>query len=180
MPVQIRRAEAADAAAIAAVHVSGWEGAYRGMVPDEALDRRTVARQTELWDQLLGGIGDPLEESRPWVAVAQPEGHGERTPVIGFVALNIPSRDAGADPRTAEVSALYVEPSGWRRGTGGGLMDAALAEATSRDCAEVTLWVLETNRRARAFYERCGFLDDGARQPAGDGWPMELRMRRAL
>lgn len=177
--MRVRRAEAADAAAIAAVHVAGWEGAYRGMVPDAALERRTEARQTELWEELLGGIGDPVDGRRPWVALAE-RGDGRHARVIGFIALNVPSRDADAGPLTAEVAALYVEPTEWRRGAGRGMMDAALAEAAERGCAAVTLWVLEPNRRARAFYERCGFAEDGARQTPGEGWPVELRMRCAL
>ena len=172
--MQVRQAQAADAAAIAAVHVSSWEGAYRGMVPDEALDRRTVARQTLMWEELLGGAGDPVDRARPWVVVAV---HGDA--VVGFGSVNVPSRDDDADERTAEISALYVEPGQWRHGVGAALMEAMLGEVADRGCADLTLWVLEPNLRARTFYERCGFADDGGRQTIGEGWPVELRMRRA-
>lgn len=173
--VAVRAATAADAAAIAAVHVSSWEGAYRGMVPDEAFERRTLARQTEMWEELLGGAGDPVSGARPWVAVAQ-----RGASPIGFASLSLPSRDADADERTAEISALYVEPGEWRGGAGTALMWATLDEAARRGAAEVTLWVLEPNTRARAFYLRCGFIDDGGRQTGGEGWPVELRMRRLV
>jgi len=53
------------------------------------------------------------------------------------------------------------------------------AQARRAACAEVTLWVLEPNQRARMFYERHGFADDGGRQTSGAGWPAELRMTRA-
>jgi ribosomal protein S18 acetylase RimI-like enzyme len=173
--MKVRRANAANAAAIAAVHVSSWEGAYRGMIPDERLDRRTVARQTAMWEELLGGVGDPVDARRPWVLVAE---HGDA--IVGFVSLNIPSRDTDAVQRTAEISALYVDPVHWRRGAGTALMDATLAEAADRGCDDATLWVLEPNARARAFYERCGFADDGGRQTYGEGCLGELRMRRGL
>jgi hypothetical protein len=146
VPIRVRAATVADASAVAAVHVSSWEGAYRGMIPDEWLDRRTVARQTAIWEELLGGVGDPVDGRLPWAAVAE-----DGDTLIGFVSLNVPSRDADADARTAEISALCV-----------------------------TLWVLEPNARARAFYERCGFADDGGRQTMGDSGPGELRMRRGL
>jgi ribosomal protein S18 acetylase RimI-like enzyme len=174
-PVAVRTADLTDAAAIAAVHVSSWEGAYRGIAPDEEIDRRTVAWRTSMWEQLLGGVSDPAGGARSWVCVAL-----RNDLTIGFASLNTPSRDHDANQSTAEISALYVEPSLWRGGAGTALMQATLTEATERGCAEVTLWVLEPNLRARAFYERCGFADDGGRQTAGEGWPGELRMRRAL
>ncbi len=170
-PVGIRAAGLSDASAIAAVHVAGWEGAYRGMVPDEEIDRRTVARRTAMWQQLLGPGGDPVDGGRPWVSVAE-----RKTTTIGFVSLGVPDGEAG----TVEITALYVTPAAWRSGAGTALMRAALAEAAGRGISEVTLWVLEPNLRARAFYERSGFTDDGGRQTAGRGWPVELRMRRAL
>lgn len=113
--------------------------------------------------------------ARPWVAVAE-----RGTAPIGFASLSLPSRDDDADERTAEISALYVEPAEWRGGAGTALMQATFAEAARRGGADVTLWVFESNVRARAFYEGCGFTDDGSRQTAGDGWPVELRMRRAV
>jgi GNAT superfamily N-acetyltransferase len=112
--------------------------------------------------------------------------------------LSLPSRDPDAHERTREISALYVEPAEWRGGAGTALMQASLAEAARRGGAgtapmqaslaeaarrggaDVTLWVFEPNVRARAFYDRRGFTDDGSRQTAGDGWPVELRMRRAV
>jgi hypothetical protein len=43
----------------------------------------------------------------------------------------------------------------------------------------VTLWVLERNARGRAFYERCGFVADGARQELRGLGEFEIRMVRA-
>jgi hypothetical protein len=36
--VSLRRATVADAEAIAAVRVEGWQTTYRGMIPDQYLD----------------------------------------------------------------------------------------------------------------------------------------------
>jgi GNAT superfamily N-acetyltransferase len=54
---------------------------------------------------------------------------------------------------------LYVVPGAWGTGVAAVLHDAALAELA--DCAEVKLWVLEENRRARAFYEKHGWRRNG-------------------
>jgi len=179
--VSVRVADLADASAIAAVHVAGWEGAYRGMVPHAEINRRTVAWRTEMWEAILQAT---VDGSRPWVAVAERDG-----PIIGFVSMGAPrgadrdgseARGQGVARRTLEITGLYVTPTAWRHGAGTALMRAALAEASARGCDDVTLWVLEPNDRARVFYERFGFSDDGARQRDGEGWPVELRMRRSI
>ena len=54
---------------------------------------------------------------------------------------------------------LYVVPEAWGTGVAVALHDAALAALP--DCAEVKLWVLEENRRARRFYEKHGWRRNG-------------------
>jgi GNAT superfamily N-acetyltransferase len=54
---------------------------------------------------------------------------------------------------------LYVAPDAWGTDVAPALHDAALAELA--DCAEVKLWVLEENRRARRFYEKSGWRPNG-------------------
>ena len=54
---------------------------------------------------------------------------------------------------------FYVLPEHWGTGVADELHDAALAE--QRDCAELRLWVLEANARARRFYERHGWRPNG-------------------
>ncbi len=54
---------------------------------------------------------------------------------------------------------LYVVPEAWGTRVALALHDAALAALP--DCAEVKLWVLEENRRARRFYEKHGWRRNG-------------------
>jgi RimJ/RimL family protein N-acetyltransferase len=54
---------------------------------------------------------------------------------------------------------LYVVPDHWGTGVAAELHDAALAAMP--DCAEVKLWVLEGNDRARRFYEKHGWRRNG-------------------
>jgi RimJ/RimL family protein N-acetyltransferase len=46
----------------------------------------------------------------------------------------------------------------------------------------VVLWVLEANERARSFYEKCGWIADGAekRDAHRCGAQPQLRYRRTL
>ena len=54
---------------------------------------------------------------------------------------------------------FYVRPDHWGTGVAAELHDAALAELS--DCPELKLWVLEENHRARRFYEKHGWRQNG-------------------
>ena len=63
----------------------------------------------------------------------------------------------------AEILSLGVTPAARRRGVGGALLAAAVAELSSAGAAAVYLEVGEDNRPARAIYEKAGFLPVGRR-----------------
>jgi L-amino acid N-acyltransferase YncA len=147
---QIRKANVEDASGIAFVHVRSWQVAYRGHMPDEFLDGLDVEKRTNMWRQLTQ---DP---DRIIFVAEDPEGR-----IIGFSALG-PSRDADANPNTAEVGAIYVHPEKWEKGIGRALLSASLDQLRKSEFDKVTLWVLEANQRARSFYESFGFIQDGA------------------
>jgi putative acetyltransferase len=57
------------------------------------------------------------------------------------------------------LNGFYVLPDHWGTDVARELHAAAVAEQP--DCAELKLWVLEDNRRARRFYEREGWRANG-------------------
>ena len=59
---------------------------------------------------------------------------------------------------------MYLLPSAWGKGIGRRLMDVALARLAEAQFDQVTLWVLDSNARARRFYEAGGWLADGAQK----------------
>lgn len=146
----VRRADGSDAESIAEVHVRSWQGAYRGLLPDDYLQSLSVERRTRMWTHILA---DPRVD----VFVAL-NAQGQ---IVGFATLQV-SRDSDAVKATGEVTAIYVLPSEWGRGIGRALMEAALKRARERGFRCVTLWVLAANNRARRFYEKAGFVRDGA------------------
>jgi GNAT superfamily N-acetyltransferase len=89
-----------------------------------------------------------------WVA----EEHGR---IVGF-AIAGPSRDADASPDTGEVGAIYLRRDGAGRGVGRALFAHTVAELWRDGFRQATLWVLDTNLRARRFYEAAGWAPDGA------------------
>jgi GNAT superfamily N-acetyltransferase len=150
MPSRIRGAVPADARSIAEIHVRAWQAAYRGQLTDDYLDGLSVEDRLE---QHRRSLEEPPAEWRTWVA----EDDGA---TIGF-AVTGPSQDADATDRTAEVYAIYLEPDRVGTGEGRALFEHALDDLRERGYDAVTLWVLETNERARRFYEVAGWRHDG-------------------
>lgn len=150
--VAIRDASIEDAGAIEAVHYASREAVYGGKVeqwPPRGLDRAGRVERWRAW------IADSTIEC----VVAERDGE-----IVGFVTLR-PSPDEDQDSnRVAEMPTLYVRPDAWRSGVGRALCASGIERSVSLGFEELTLWVLEINTRARAFYEAFGFGPDGGRK----------------
>ena len=149
MPSRIREAVPKDARAIAEIHVRSWQAVYRGQLTDDYLDGLTVEDRPE---QHRLSLEEPRAGWKTWVA--DDEGP------VGF-AVTGPSEDADAGERTAELYAIYLDPEQLGTGLGRRLFEHAVEDLRSRRFDTVTLWVLETNERARRFYEVAGRKHDG-------------------
>jgi ribosomal protein S18 acetylase RimI-like enzyme len=79
---------------------------------------------------------------------------------VGFADTG-PSRDADAAPDTAELSTLYLDPQVVGTGVGRALLRHAMEDLRQRGYHAARLWVLESNVRARRFYEIAGWRSDG-------------------
>jgi GNAT superfamily N-acetyltransferase len=142
----IRLATVDDADAIAAVHVRTWQAAYAGVLPASFLSSLDVRRRAKRWRASL------TDEQPPAATfVALDDG------VVGFVSVGPDRADAGC----GEVWAIYVDPPSWSTGAGLALLRRAVEHLAGAGFAEIRLWVLEQNPRARRFYERYGFVLDG-------------------
>ena len=65
-----------------------------------------------------------------------------------------PARDDDEEPAdSGELAAIYLLPGAWGKGLGRELMSSALSALSDAGFGEATLWVLDTNSRARRFYE---------------------------
>lgn len=143
----VRPACPEDAPGIAEVHVRAWQGAYRGIMPDAFLDRLETPDRAAAWRRRLEG---PLEI----MLVVEIDGR-----IAGW-AMGGHSRDADAGAGTAELYAINLDPGVWRRGAGRMLCQAAHEAMRLRAYTRATLWVLEGNTRARAFYAALGYHED--------------------
>lgn len=160
-----------DCAAVAEIRVRGWQTAYAGMIPQPYLDAMDIASDAERRRGFLTG--------GPAVDVVS---RTAQDPAVTGWACYGPDRDGTGRAGRCELYAIYVHPE--RTGAGAGR--ALLAELTDRAVAagfhEMALWVLKENWRARRFYERAGFLPDGAEEPfeVGGSVVPEVRYVRAL
>ena len=115
--------------------MASWQAAYAGLLPDGFLARLSAEERAASWERRIReGVGQVL--------VIEEDGV-----VAGFAAF-----------APAQLYALYLLPEFWGRGLGRALHDRVV-EGMSGGSA--ILWVLATNERAKAFYLRQGWLDDG-------------------
>jgi GNAT superfamily N-acetyltransferase len=147
----IRTARPEDARPVAEVHVASWRHAYRGLLPEDSLERLSVDDREATW---LGLFADP--DPRSGAFVAEVDGR-----IVGFASFG-PSRDDAASDRTGEVPAIYLDPAVLGTGVGRELFEAATTALRDAGFAHATLWVLEANAPARRFYEKAGWAWDGA------------------
>jgi ribosomal protein S18 acetylase RimI-like enzyme len=169
----VRSASAADAERIAQIHVLGWQGGYQGLMPPEYLAGLDPGgERLARWSRTLAGQDWP--RSGTFVV------SGDSGEVAGFAHAGL-ARDEDADG-AGEIWAIYLDPAEWGRGLGRELMGAVLSQLAGAGFRQATLWVLDTNARARRFYEAAGFRSDGAvKVDDSRGFPLrELRYRRAL
>jgi ribosomal protein S18 acetylase RimI-like enzyme len=141
--MMVRRASLEDAAAIAAVHVRTWQSAYKGLLPQDHLDRRTVALRTAQWnDRLQAGEEDVFVGCDPDGKVrAFATGLASSEPVDGF---------------DGEIGAIYVLPESQGQGVGERLLRAVGMALQAKGFQSAWLRVLSDNAPARRFYEKFG------------------------
>ncbi len=163
-PWTIRRAREEDAPARAEVKISSWRAAYRGMSPDAVLDALRPEAEAQAWRSRIASA----EEH---VFVAERE-----RGLLGY-AVSGPSADGSAP---GELCSLYLVPQAWGSGVARALLEAAMGDLVSRGLGEAVLWVLARNARARRFYEREGFADDGGRKEGETRLAPAVRYRKRL
>lgn len=144
----IRDARPDDAGVIADIRVASWRVAYAGLLPEGLLAGLSVEDGTANWSQALSSV-------RHDGAVLIVEQDGAQ---CGFAAFG-PSRRQ--EPAVGEIYAIYLRPEVWRQGLGSRLMAAAVGRLTEIGYRTATLWVVDTNDRARRFYEAMGWEDTG-------------------
>lgn len=168
----IRPATVEDAEEIARVHVASWRVAYEGLMPAGYLQSLDVQARAERWRSTLAAT-----DAKARVLVGE-AGDG----LVGFIAVGACRDEPTSCILSGEVTAIYLDPAHWGQGLGRGLLAAGRSSLVDMGFADAILWVLDTNARARAFYEADGWVFDGdVKTDESRGFAVrEVRYRRAL
>eukprot|EP00038_Savillea_parva_P019219 m.234358 g.234358 ORF g.234358 m.234358 type:complete len:188 (-) comp43512_c0_seq1:70-633(-) len=144
--MRFREATAADADNIANLHAESWRRAYRGEYSDDYLDCPVYDERRAAWN----GRYVPQRAPDMFTVVAEDETTGE---LLGF-ACSFGAKDPTFGTL---VDNLHVHASAEGQSVGRRLMAASAAWARRmHPTVGFHVYVLETNARARRFYEHIG------------------------
>ena len=145
--MKIRAATAQDIGGIAYVHATSWKTTYRGLLPQDFLDRITPEGRTPQWERTLAASNREI-----CILVAE-DADGR---IVGFLSAGpCREKEAPLDSFDAELYALYILEPYQRTGTGSRLVRCAAGELTARGHRSMLAWVL-TDNPATGFYQAIG------------------------
>ncbi|MCQ4924548.1 GNAT family N-acetyltransferase [Tissierella carlieri] len=162
MKYEIRRARIEDAESLANIIVESWRSAYIDIIPKDEivrfLDKERRQKQFEKFIQddeiILLGTCDDIPS--------------------GLVFAN-KDNDEGLE-RCGAIYSIYLLEEYWGKGLATKLMDEIINILKKEGCKRASLWVFESNIRARTFYEKHGFIFDGTKKYSHfSNKPIELR-----
>ncbi len=153
---KIRKATIEDAFILADILSSSWSAAYKDIIPSHAIKARNE-RRFDMFKKTL------MEEHSNYLAF-------DHEIAVGLFRI---SECLDKDIKGAgEVVAIYVHPNYFRRGYGTKIMNYACQLLKDLSYSKVILWALEDNYNAKKFYEKQGFIMDGAKKEMNIGKPL--------
>lgn len=171
--VSVRPAAPTDAPAVARVQASVWSRLYVGLLPPEELASLDSPTSVQTWRAAV--TSPPSPKHRVLVALDGSE-------VVGFSVL-APASDPDLVPGLdAEIQVLCVAPDRTGAGHGSRLVNASADVVRDDGFDHLHVWLTGREDELRAFLERAGWVDDGARRSLdlrGDGEVLvdQVRMR---
>lgn len=166
--VEIVPADPAQATALRDLHVITWEATYRNRASEAWYGERLAAHAVRDWGEIVRS-----QAARGGGVLTARCDDG----IVGLCQYG-PTEDHDHDPdQVGQVHRLYVHPARQRTGIGRSLLTASVDRLRRGGAHTATLWVLETDQRARAFYERLGWKSDGTLKTHP---PTDLRYRLLL
>src|SRR6266705_5344595 len=139
--IEVRRAKASDAQAIAATHDDAWRGAYQGIIPGPELDKLINRRGPDWWESAI------RKGSRISILV-----FGEH--VAGYA--NYGRNRARSLYYDGEVYELYLRPEFQGLGFGRRLFTSARRDLAQSGLKSMVIWALSDNDPATEFYRALG------------------------
>lgn len=126
--------------AVSRVYEESWKYAYKSIVPQEYLESIKEGQWASSIEQ---------ENRKNIIAIK------DKT-IIGTSSFGKARMEEMEN--FGEIISLYLLPKYMRKGFGRLLLQTILGELKKMGHDRVYLWVLEKNKNARQFYEKCGFI----------------------
>ena len=139
--IEIRRAKASDAAAVADTHDEAWRGAYQGVIPGVELEKLVTRRGADWWDSAI------RKGSR--IAILA---FGDK--VAGYA--NYGRNRARSLFYEGEIYELYLRPEYQGLGFGRRLFTSARRDLAQSGLKSFVVWALSDNDPAVEFYKALG------------------------
>ncbi|HVV79132.1 MAG TPA: GNAT family N-acetyltransferase [Pseudolabrys sp.] len=139
--IEIRRAKASDAQAVADTHDEAWRTAYQGIIPGNELDKLISRRGPDWWDSAI------RKGSR--ITILQ---FGDN--IAGYA--NYGRNRARSLTYDGEVYELYLRPEYQGLGFGRRLFSAARKDLQQTGLRSLVVWALSDNEPAVEFYRALG------------------------
>ncbi|MGN1340032.1 MAG: GNAT family N-acetyltransferase [Oscillospiraceae bacterium] len=136
----IRQMLPQDDGEVCRMYVKSWQTGYKGLLPQEYLDSLSPERWRGRFTGLPGSFVITDGET-----------------IVGHSCAR-PAADENMSG-WGEVWTLYVLPEYWGRGYGRALLENSVSWLNEQGFDRVYLWALDSNTRARRFYEHCGFCE---------------------
>ena len=139
--IEIRRAKANDAAAVAEAHDEAWRTAYQGIIPGAELRRLINRRAPTWWDSAIR--------------------KGSRIALLQFGDKNAGYANYGRNRARSlyydgEIYELYLRPEYQGLGFGRRLFTAARRDLAQSALKSLIVWALSENDYAVEFYRALG------------------------
>ena len=161
MDITIRKVSPKEAHDYVVLHNACWKDAYTGIIPDEYLDNMSATLEDRA-ESIRKSISDPGDCMFYCIMSGDD--------MVGRLIFNKSSDED--KPEAGDVMAIYLLKEYWGKGYGKQMMDFAIAELRRAGHQEIIVWVLEENSMGIRFYEKYGFVPDGAKKEFDLGKPL--------
>lgn len=158
--IEVRPAERKDMEALAMIQTSSWKKAFENILSVDTLEKYTNPEECKtmlenVYDAQRGFFYIGYLDEKPCAELFWCEGNEMQ--------------------ESAEIVALHSLSGSWGSGIGKAVMDRAIEDIRQKRFKCIYLWVFTENRRARRFYEKCGFVSDGERHISSFDEAEEMR-----
>lgn len=145
--IKIRQAEYEDLIGLASIQIRSWRNAFNNILSDSTLNKYTYL------DKCLKILENIYNSNKGYFYIAS---------INENPCAELFWRKCTESEHAAEIVSLHSIPECWGQGVGKAIIDKATDDIFNSGLKTVYLWVFEQNKRARRFYEKCGFIADGA------------------